>query len=241
MNSKLKAALTIAFLLGAAAIIFLQYQTRQKMRAENDSLRQQIAQLKSDTPDTAAADSKPVNSDDFNELLRLRGEVSALRTQTNQIAKLQQQNQQLQDSLTNAIQTRQQSATQDPDQRAQERAFGILQINTAKVSVLGMIMYAEEHNDTVPAAFNSPDATNYFPQEGYNTNLGAFEIVYHGTMGNVANPSSAVVVRSIQPWMSNGKWAKAYGFADGHAEVHSVPDGNFDDWEQQHVPVMKSQ
>jgi prepilin-type processing-associated H-X9-DG protein len=33
---------------------------------------------------------------------------------------------------------------------------------------------------------------------------------------------------------TNG-WAKAYGFADGHAEIHSAADGNFADWEAQHI------
>jgi hypothetical protein len=36
------------------------------------------------------------------------------------------------------------------------------------------------------------------------------------------------------------KWKKAYGFADGHAESHSADaNGSWDEWEQQHVPVLK--
>lgn len=226
---------------GAVVIIFLQYQTRQKLQVENDSLREQIAQLKSANPDAPAIDSKPTSSDDFNELLRLRGEVSALRAKTNQIARLQQQNQQLQDSLTNAVQARQRSAAQADEQRTQERAFSLLQINTAKVSVLGMMMYAADHNGTIPTNFDFSQADSYFGADGYKTNLSAFDIVYRGPLSNIANPASAIVVRSLQPWPSNGKWAKAYGFADGHAEVHSVPDGNFDEFEQQHAPVLKNQ
>jgi prepilin-type processing-associated H-X9-DG protein len=33
----------------------------------------------------------------------------------------------------------------------------------------------------------------------------------------------------------DGTWQKTYGFADGHAEIHTEPDGNFDDWESQHI------
>jgi len=114
-----------------------------------------------------------------------------------------------------------------------------LQITTAKQSMMGMIMYANDHQDQFPT--NLDQTAPYFGNSTTSTNLSQFEIVYHGPLSNVANPATAVVVRSIQPWSSNGKWAKAYGFADGHSEVHSVPDGNFDEFEQQHVAVLKNQ
>jgi hypothetical protein len=28
---------------------------------------------------------------------------------------------------------------------------------------------------------------------------------------------------------------RAYGFADGHSEIHKAVDGNFQPWEQQHM------
>jgi len=224
---------------GAVIIIFLQYQTQQKLRAENESLRQQIAQLKSDNQDAPAANSNSTSSEDFNELLRLRGEVNALRTQTNQIARLQQQNQQLQESLTNTVQARQQSAAQSAAQAEERRAYSLLQINISREAVLAMVMFANDHQDQFPTNFDQ--AAPYFGNSSITTNLNNFEMVYHGALSNVADPSSAIVVRSTQPWMQNGKWSKAYGFADGHSEIHSVPDGNFDEWEQQHVPVLKNQ
>jgi len=236
--SRIKLVLGILAITGAAILILLQYQTQQKLRAENESLRQQIAQLKNDSQPAPVASEKP-SGEDLNELLRLRGQVSALRSQTNQIARLQQQNQQLKDSLATATQTQQQSAAQAEEQRAQERAYGIVQINTAKMSVLGMILYANDNADQFPTNFNVASA--YLATPAVSTNLDKFEIVYRGPMSNLANPASAIVVRSIQPWTSNGKWAKAYGFADAHAEVHTDPNGNFDEWEQQHAPVLKSQ
>jgi prepilin-type processing-associated H-X9-DG protein len=32
-----------------------------------------------------------------------------------------------------------------------------------------------------------------------------------------------------------GRWSRTYGFADGHCEVASSPDGNDDAWEKQHI------
>ncbi len=237
--SKSKVALGVVVLTGAAVLIFLQYQTQQKLLAENDSLRQQIAQLKSGEQDTPASNSNPTSSQDLVELLHLRGEVSALRVQTNQIAKLQAQNQQLRETSTNLARLKQQQP--DPDSvEEKQQAFAMLQINTAKQSMLGMILYANDNQDQFPTNFNQ--AASYYgndPEMAYH--LQQFQIMYHGTLANIANPSSATVVQSFQAFMWHGKWTKAYGFADGHAEMHSDPNGNFDEWEQQHVPVLKSQ
>jgi hypothetical protein len=42
--------------------------------------------------------------------------------------------------------------------------------------------------------------------------------------------------------MSNGKWVRAYGFADGHSEIHKADTaGDLDAWEQQHVAVLNNQ
>jgi len=233
--SKATVGLGVVVAAGAAALIFLQYQTQQKLRAENESLRQQMAQLKSDNQNAPAALSNPASSEDFNELLRLRGEVSALRSQTNQIARLEQQNQRLKDSLTNAVQARQQFAARAED----EHAHMIRQINVSRQAVLAMIMFAGEHQDQFPTNFDQ--AATYFGNSGVATNLNNFEIVYHGSLSNVANPASAILVKSAQPLMVNGKWTKIYGFVDGHSETHSDPNGNFDEWEQQRVPVFKGQ
>jgi len=238
MISRIKLIFGILVAAVAAALIFLQYQTQQKLRAENASLQQQIAQLKSESPEPPAANSNSVPNDDFNELLRLRGEVSALRAQTNQIARLQQQNQQLKDSQANTLSAGQQAVVQSALQAQEERAYLILQVNTSRQAVLAMNMYATDHQDQLPTNLNQ--TTAYFGNSDVATNIDQFEIVYHGALSNLANPASAIVVRSLQPWASNGRWSKAYGFADGHAQVYSTVDKNFDEWEQIHAPMLKN-
>lgn len=239
-KSGIKLVLCLLVAGGAALLIFLQSQTQQKLRAENESLRQQIDQLKSPNQDAPATTSNPASHEDFNELLRLRGEVSALRVQTNQIARLQQQNQQLQNSLTNAVQARQQSAAQSAAEAEDERARNIRQINVSRQVVLALIVYANYNQNQFPTNFNQAAAyLGNSPEVA--TNLNNFEIVYRGSFADVANPSEAILVRSSQPWMVNGKWTKVYGFVDGHSVTHSEPDGNFDQYEQQHGAVLKNQ
>jgi hypothetical protein len=89
---KMKFAIALLILAGAV-IIWLQFQTQKNLRAENESLRQQIAQLKMDEENlsnrlTDTNDSKKLLDEQFNELLKLRGETGLLRQRTNELAKL---------------------------------------------------------------------------------------------------------------------------------------------------------
>jgi hypothetical protein len=141
--------------------------------------------------------------------------------------------------LASATQARRQSAAQSAAQAEDEHTHTILQVNTSRQAVLAMILYANDNQDQFPTNFDQ--TTAYLGNSPVATNLNQFEIVYHGSLSNVANPASAILVQSAQPWMANGKWTKVYGFVDGHSESHSDPNANFNDWEQQRVPVFKNQ
>jgi hypothetical protein len=89
---KIKFAIALLILAGAV-IIWLQFQTQKNLRAENESLRQQIAQLKMDEENLSnrladTNDSKKLSDEQFNELLKLRGETGLLRQRTNELARL---------------------------------------------------------------------------------------------------------------------------------------------------------
>lgn len=90
MKMKIANALLI---LAGAVIIWLQFQTQKNLRAENESLQQQVAQLKMDEENLSnrladANDSKKLSDEQFNESLKLRGETRLLRQRTNELAKL---------------------------------------------------------------------------------------------------------------------------------------------------------
>jgi hypothetical protein len=45
------------------------------------------------------------------------------------------------------------------------------------------------------------------------------------------------VLREKEPWLGpDGKWLKVYAFGDGHSQLHSEPDGQFDAYEKAHLP-----
>jgi RNA polymerase sigma factor (sigma-70 family) len=237
--TQIKVGLSAVVVAGAATTMVLQHQTQQQLRGDNESLRQQIAQLKTESDDAAnrVLTSNSSENAQLSELLKLRGEVTALRGQTNQLARLQDQNQKMREAFAKIAQ--QQPPPPGPKDE-QEQAYAVMEINTAKQSVLGLMMYAQDHGNQFPTNFDQ--AANYFgSSSGISTNLNRFEIIYQGSFANLANPAEAIVVRELQPWTRNGKLNKAYGFGDGHAEIHSDTSGNFDEWEQQHVAVPKNQ
>jgi RNA polymerase sigma factor (sigma-70 family) len=86
--TKLKLGISALVIAGAATAFVLQHQMQIKLREENESLRQQMAQLQTDNESlsnrlAAVSDSKKLTDDQFNELLKLRGEVTLLRHDKN--------------------------------------------------------------------------------------------------------------------------------------------------------------
>jgi hypothetical protein len=88
---KTKITITLLILAGAV-IIWFQFQNQKNLCAEIESLHQQIAQLYADNESLSnrladANNSKKLPDEQFNELLKLRGEVGVLRWQTNELVK----------------------------------------------------------------------------------------------------------------------------------------------------------
>jgi RNA polymerase sigma factor (sigma-70 family) len=84
--TKLKLALSALVVAGVITAFVIQHQTREKLRTENESLTQQLAQLQADNKSlsnqlASAGNSKSLSDEQFAELLRLRGEITLLRQQ----------------------------------------------------------------------------------------------------------------------------------------------------------------
>jgi len=64
------------------------------------------------------------------------------------------------------------------------------------------------------------------PEEG-------FEIVYQGPLRDLQKPGETIVVRQreAEEW-PDGESSRAYGFGDGHVEIHKTDDGKFEEWER---------
>jgi hypothetical protein len=97
MTAILKAVVGIA-ITGVAILSVVQYRTGVRLGEENQSLRQQLDQL-AQKPEggerTLATGEQPTSpsstSNQFRELLKLRGEVGVLRRETNEIGRLKEE------------------------------------------------------------------------------------------------------------------------------------------------------
>ena len=92
--TQLKLGISVLVVAGAATALVVQHQTQTRLGGENQSLRQQISQLQTDNESLSnrlatAGDSNSLPDKQFNELLRLRGEVGALRRQNENHGKAQ--------------------------------------------------------------------------------------------------------------------------------------------------------
>jgi RNA polymerase sigma factor (sigma-70 family) len=60
-----------------------------------------------------------------------------------------------------------------------------------------------------------------------------FELVFRGALPSLPKPAATIVIREKAAGRTpEGRWARAYGFADGHAEVGLSDDGDFEAWEK---------
>jgi RNA polymerase sigma factor (sigma-70 family) len=230
LMAKLKIGIVSAVVVASVATpLVLQHQARAKLREQDNSLQQQQSQLAALQAENerlsnlAAAGSRSSNQPE--ELQRLRTEAAALQQQTSAVVKLREENRRLKASAA------------QPQTPLQQREEAMAMMHSSKRWTLALLMYAQDHQDLAPTDFAQAKTTL---DEKTKTELEAtadqFEIVYQGKWREIKNPAKTVVLREKQArQMPDGKWAKVYGFADGHSELHSEPDGNFEAWEKERI------
>ena len=230
--TKLKLGISALVVAGATAALVVQHQTQNSLRDENQLLQQQIAQLKTDNANFSnqlanVGDSKKLTDDQFNELLKLRGEVGVLRRQVGELGQLREENRQLHVQTTSKTQGFQ--VSEKDYFRLQEMNI----VNGAKQIGLGMLLYANDHNGLFP--------TNLIEQlvgAELTTNniddINKFELLNVGVPNAHDKYPQMIVLRERVPRQApDGKWERIYGLADGSVQTIPSNEGNFEDWEKQ--------
>ena len=201
------------------------------LRQQNDQLALMTAENQR-LSNAAAPARAPLSDDQFKELLRLRGEIGLLRKQTNESGRLRAENNRLRASLNNSEQNLHE-AESDPAAE-QEKQMAIAQMNDAKSLMLGFYLHAKDNQDRFPT--NSDQIARYLTEIPALTGTNEFEIVYQGSLKELTSPQSVIVLRGRHAVRTrDGRWARTYGFADGHSEFHASADGNFEAWEKQRM------
>ena len=246
--TKLKVGVISAVAIASVATpLVIQHQAQVKLRDQNQALRQradQLTELQEENQRLSnlvaqANGSLALSKDQLSELMRLRGEAAMFRKQTNEFQKLREENRRLQESLVKA-ETNSMPYEVDPA-FAQHRQKSRI----AKDFALALVLYAFDNQDQLPTSFDQ--AARYLPEAlkadpvlddtaEFIEMTKQFEIVYKGPREALTKPGDVILIRERQAWQTpDSKWAKAYAFADGSAQVHVEPDGNFDAWEKQHM------
>jgi hypothetical protein len=242
--TNIKILIILVALLAMGALLLMQNQAQSRLRQENEALKQQVQQVEQLTAEneqlsnSLLAAKSSASKDQMDELLRLRGEVGTLRQQAGQVQRLREENLRLQAAAQSKPAQQSQPGEEDPA-AMQVRNVAVAKMNDSRKVLLSFLLFARENQDQLPGSLeqSSPYLKGDPTQTGSPlTGTNDFEILYKGSLSAITNPASTIIIRDRQPWQApNGAWVRSYGFADGHSEVPRSVDGNYDDWEKQHI------
>ena len=237
--TKIKLALSAVLVTSAATALVTQHQNLEKLHQQNAWLQQQLAQLQTEKADlsnqlASAGNSSKLTDDQFNELLKLRGEVGMRRRQAGELSQLRSENQQL-ETQASAGQNR-------TNQIAPEDQFKLQEwhtIDALKQIGLAMRIYAGDHGNQFATNFDQLKNEN---ELGGTTNfdgnipLNAFEFMNAGLVDD-SMPQMAILRERVARRMStDDAWEREYGLADGSVQTIYSNNGDFTDYEKQHSP-----
>jgi RNA polymerase sigma factor (sigma-70 family) len=188
----------------------------QQLQRERDEAARQLAALREEndqlTHNTA-------------ELLRLRGEVGALRRQVAAAANAKPQ-----------PTARTEAAAEPADALEQQKRMQLVKLLDGKGYASQLVTFASANQGWLP--------TNWLQVAGYAKDFpvsesNSFEMIHRQPLNLNqlgTNFPNTIVVREFMAWPTHdGKWRKIYGYADGHAQAVEVTDGNFTAWEEQNT------
>jgi hypothetical protein len=219
----------------------MQHQAQEKLRADNEALKQQLAQLQTDNESLSnrlafAGGAPKLPDDQLNELLKLRGEVGLLRKQVGDLKKAEQE------SARNEAAARQMLASNQSNlalarAKAEFKADEIRGVNNMKQICLAFRIVAGDHNDQFPTNLDE----EVFQALG-STNLIVYaqmevELVNQSVSNLITHPQMIQLRERTARQDPDGKWRRIYGLADGSVQVAGSTTGNFDEWEKQNTEM----
>ena len=190
--TKLKIGIGALAAAGAATVMVVQHQTQANLRLENEALRQQIAQSKTETESqpTQVIESNSLPSEQLSELLRLRGEVGVLRRQTNELRASLANAQRVQPRTLTSIGQSQPAASEEYPKTADGATKGIF-------DAMGRGDW-----DTFFANFGEPGVPRELYERAFTpqvkSNLAGLEIVNIGQPTNSFGPNMYFVPYKIR-------------------------------------------
>jgi hypothetical protein len=226
--------------------ILIKSKQASALRAENEALRAEMEHLrKSDAADSAQTQAPGEDVDRLKreaaEVHRLRGEVALLRRERGEAAKQAEENARLRKQLQTA--PTQTEITPEEAAREAQKQIGIAKLNYLKGWTLAFQMFAAEREGRMPKDFE--EAKRHLRADfNHAFDPNQFEIVYQGSLKQLQgiDLGRVILVREREPTVGwDGRRSKAYGFADGHSEIHAEGPQGFDAWEKERMLFTPAQ
>jgi len=233
MTTIQKTVVTLLVVAGIATPLIIHQRSAARERAAAEALQAESDRLlrmqaEEDRLAAAAAGSHNGNGR-ADELERLRTTAAKLRSQSNSLAPLR------------AEKARNQAAANLPDVEPTEAEQQQVQAAMAenKKWLMASYMYSRKNNGQFPSSMTALDPKQ--PTAPGSSTANQFEIVYQGAISAVRTPQKVIVMRQKEPIPYGNRWAKVYGYADGHAEMHVQAGKDFTEWERQHIGTNAGQ
>lgn len=228
----------LALAAGLTIATLLQRQIHARLGEENQALRAQAAlrdELQRENERLTRSQPTPASSltgNSLRELLRLRGTVARLRSESG-------------DTATAA---RGSTARADLDYQAidpeSERTYGPAARGKARYGAdLGRAVteFARQHQGQFPASL--AEATSLLSAEARSqTRLTSdqFELAWQGRLEDLTNPppEATMIVREREAWRTpSGYWARTYVMGGGSSFILTCPsERGLAEWERQRTP-----
>lgn len=247
-TTKLKVGAATFVLAAIAALIVWQQQQAKRLTAEVAALRGQLERAEALQEENQRLRDQGKTATDTSqatarELLRLRAQAGAMR-------QLEQDNARLKSERDLAVK---QAAQEQPEPDGPyDRLYGQganTKMRHAMRWGIALSMYSRQPEGLFPERLQ--EVVPFLPadlsaEDKAQTALTAdqYELLYHGRLEDMTNPppEGAIIIREKQPWQTTqGAWARAYIFGDGHGLVHSERDGKFESWEGPRLPKLSGQ
>jgi RNA polymerase sigma factor (sigma-70 family) len=213
----------------ATPLIIHQRAAARQQRAEG-ALQQQEAELAKQQAELARLAQLAAATDrgiaQSNDLLRLRAQAAAIERQSNALPALRTENRRLQ------------AAADLPEVEPLETEKQEVQAKMAesKKWVMASFLYARKNQGQFPSnltqvASGQANATAVTSTAASDQ----MELVYRGSFAALKDPQTVIVLKQKQAVPYGNRWAKVYGYGDGHVEMHVQAEKTFDEWESQHI------
>jgi RNA polymerase sigma factor (sigma-70 family) len=252
--------MTTKFTLSAAALITAGAVTTAIVESNaRKSIEDQLTTVRMDlnaaTDLANAAGARATASEaDAAEWRTQRAEIMELRDKAARLRELQQELDRLRTENKDMEAARADVVTRKPDSNAEDAAaeferqvvqgLALARMNYLKDWMLAFINFAqEEGGGVIPTSFT--EAAKFFPKDPSDPasvlDPNRFEIVYDGSLSEVADPARTIVIREKEAFKAATepgaapRFLRAYAFADGHTEIHATPTEDATEWERQRM------